>query len=266
MYDDAIVDDKDTFIHSKWLSFMNQRLLIADKLLSINGVLFISIDDHELSSIKALLDEIFGEKNFIAILPRVTKKSGKDHTDDIARNHDYVVAFAKNKASSPLCGICAESDDYPEKDEFFELRGGYKLNQTLDYDSLWYNEAMDFPLSVDGKVYLPGGNETAYEERHKGNHKPKDWVWRWSKEKFEFGLQNGFVVIKKGRGRPRIYTKTYSNASISKTRPYTITKIGLESFGFPKPSSLIERLLTVTKKQILSSTSSPVPAQQVTLS
>ena len=66
IYDDAFVDKNDTFSHSKWTSFINQRLYIARKLLSDNGAIFISVDDNEEAALKLLCDTIFGENCFIA--------------------------------------------------------------------------------------------------------------------------------------------------------------------------------------------------------
>lgn len=65
IYDDAFVDENDTFIHSKWLSFMNNRLRIAKRLLKDSGIIFISIGKEEVNSLKVLCDEIFGEKNLL---------------------------------------------------------------------------------------------------------------------------------------------------------------------------------------------------------
>ncbi len=65
-YDDAFVDKLDTFSHSKWLSFMSERLIAARHLLSKHGVIFISIDDNEEAALKLLCDEVFGESCFIA--------------------------------------------------------------------------------------------------------------------------------------------------------------------------------------------------------
>lgn len=271
LFNDDIAGKEDGFRHSKWLSFMQRRLELAALLLSPKGVIFISIDDNEQANLRLLCDRIFGEHNFLGMLPRITKKSGKDHSAGIARNHDYILIYAKNKSMVHLLGIKADQNSYPLRDEYYQSRGGYKLNQTLDYDSLWYNPKMDFPITASGETFYPGGDKTAHDLRQSGKHKAKDWVWRWSREKFEFGLANGFVVIKTGKGRPRIYTKTYANASISATRPYSIqykerqtplssvaltdnrysndnakkeiTSLGLESFGFPKPSALIARLI-----------------------
>lgn len=65
VYDDAFVERNDLFVHSKWLSFIQPRLLIAKKLLKEHGSIFISIDDNEQAALKILCDYIFGESNFI---------------------------------------------------------------------------------------------------------------------------------------------------------------------------------------------------------
>ena len=63
-YDDVYVDELDTYRHSKWLSFMSERLRIAAKLLAPHGFIFISIDDKEAAQLKLLCDEIFGDANY----------------------------------------------------------------------------------------------------------------------------------------------------------------------------------------------------------
>lgn len=67
-YDDTFIDEKDTFRHSKWLSFMEKRLRIAKKLLKKNAPILLSIDKNEGFQLKMLLDEIFGEASFVADL------------------------------------------------------------------------------------------------------------------------------------------------------------------------------------------------------
>lgn len=280
VYNDQYVDREDKYRHSKWLSFMKKRLEIAQKLLSREGIIFVSIDDNELTPLNMLMMEIFGEANFIGILPRVTKKSGKQHSDNIAKNHDYVIAYTKDHTKSQFKGEEVADDAYSFTDEYVKERGPYKLNQTLDYDSLWYNPAMDFPIQIGDAVYYPGGSEEKHIDRHAGIHKSKDWVWRWSRAKFDFGKANGFVVIKPGKDRPRIYTKTYVNAKIDKDKngEYFVRIVARESnmssialvdneysndnakkelgkimdasaFDFPKPTSLIKKLLSLIDKE-----------------
>lgn len=213
VYNDSFVDREDGYRHSKWLSFMNKRLQIAKSLLSSGGVIFISIDDNEQAQLKLLCDEIFGAKNFVASLPRITKASGKT-TDKIATNNDLLFVYSKDIDKSIIEGLPHNDEGFKYTDNFFLERGKYKLNQTLDYDSLSYSESLDYPIEIDGHILYPGNNYDKYIERKKGNHKRADWAWRWSKELYKFGVDQGFVVLKKGRNGYRIYTKTYQNAKI----------------------------------------------------
>lgn len=216
-YGDKILDSVDEFKHSKWLSFMNRRLKYAYKILSKYGLIIISIDDNEQAPLKMLCDEIFGEENFIGCLPRRTKSSGKT-TNNISSNHDYLLIYSKNINLVPIIGITHNDDGFKHSDKYEFERGKYKLNQTLDYDSLSYSSSLDYPIEIDGKTIYPGGSYENYIERKNGNYKRADWAWRWSKDLYEFGLKNDFIVIKKGKdGNPRIYTKTYLNAKIVKS-------------------------------------------------
>jgi len=260
---------RDKFTRDGWLNLMHERLEISKKLLRNNGILFISIDDNEQGYLKILCDDIFGEPNFLASLPRITKKSGKT-TGDIAKNHDYVLVYAKNQRLTNLNQLKFERNE--EYDEWSEERGGYRLNQCLDYDSLQYSPSLDYEIIIDGKKYYPGQNILAWKERKKGNYKKNDWAWRWSEDKFKYGLDNGFIVI---NGNNRIYTKTYANCSIEKnsltgnyeimykeaTKPYDslyftnnefsndnskkeLDKFNISTtFKHPKPSILIKELI-----------------------
>lgn len=179
--------------HSAWLMFMLPRLLLARDLLSKDGVIFISIDDNEQSNLKLLCDEVFGEENLIGSFPRITKRGGKS-SDVIAQNHDYL--FIYSKGAAPLLYPLEHNDaGFKYKDSHFEQRGYYKLNQTLDYDSLQYSSSLDYPIIMDGETFYPGGSEEDYIDRQKGNHNRADWCWRWSKDKFKFGLDNDLLFL-----------------------------------------------------------------------
>ena len=272
-YDNAITRDN-------LLSMLYPRLVLARQLLSDNGVIFCSIDDKNQAYVKGLFDEVFGESNLIANLPRVTKKGGKQHSDFIGDNHDYILIYSKDITHTNFKRNDISEDAYKLEDEFVDTRGKYTLSQTLDYDSLWYNPTMDFPIAVDNLDYYPGGTKELHKKRHAGAHNLKDWVWRWSKAKFDFGYANGFVVIKQGKDRMRIYTKTYLNAEIGKdkkgkyfVRSIDRTKItdsltftdnqysndnGKKSFAeimdanafdFPKPVALIKEFIRMASSE-----------------
>lgn len=275
-YGDETLSKEDEYKYSKWLSFMERRLNIAKQLLSEKGILAISIDDHEQSQLKMLCDDIFDELNFISCIPRRTKSSGKT-TNNISLNHDYLLLYEKNHNASPIIGIKHNDDGYKFEDEFVKTRGKYKLNQTLDYDSLSYSSSLDYPIEYNNETIYPGGDYEKYIQRKNGNFKRADWAWRWSKDLFEFGLENNFIVFKKGKnGKTRIYTKTYLNATIEKNqqnsyivktinRVKPLSSIELVSseysndiakkeltsifknsiFDYPKPTSLIKILMKI---------------------
>lgn len=200
--------------HTDWLNMIYPRLKLAKDLLADDGVIFISIDDNEIENSLKVCSEVFGKENYLACFPRVTKKAGKT-TDAIARNHDYLLTYAKSSAVKLY--LPSHTDDgFKFSDEFIDIRGKYKLNQTLDYDSLQYSASLDYPITIKGKTFYPGQSYEKYLERQKGNHARADWAWRWSKELFEFGFKNGFIVIKDYESYSRIYTKTYQNCRIVK--------------------------------------------------
>lgn len=210
--------------HSDWCSMIYPRLKIARDLLSDDGAIFISIDDHEVANLRKICDEVFGESNFQVIFPRVTKKGGKS-SDATAKNHDYILMYKKS-ANADITGVAHDDEGYCNKDEFFEERGYYKLNQTLDYDSLGYVKSLDYPIVIDGETFYAGGSKEDYERRQQGTHGRADWGWRWSLDLFEFGVKNNFIEVKRGGQRPRIYTKTYQNVKIEKVNnAYEIVKI-----------------------------------------
>ena len=201
--------------HTDWLNMIYPRLKVAKDLLADGGVIFISIDDNEIENTLKVCSDIFGRGNYLASFPRVTKKAGKT-TDAIAKNHDYVLAYAKNGWAEFYLPYHTD-EGFKFSDEFVNERGKYKLNQTLDYDSLQYSPSLDYPITIENETFYPGQSYEKYIDRQRGNHARADWAWRWSKDLFDFGYSHGFIVVKKYDGYSRIYTKTYQNCKIVKT-------------------------------------------------
>ena len=201
--------------HTNWLNMMYPRLRLAANLLRDDGVIFISIDDNEVTNLRKVCDEVFGEENYIGLLPRITKKAGKS-TIAIANNNDYLLVYSKS--NSIHFNLQSHTDEgFKNSDEYLETRGLYKLNQTLDYDSLQYSPSLDYPIEIDGETFYPGSSYERYLERQSGKYSRADWAWRWSRELFDFGYKNGFIVVKRTSNGSRIYTKTYQKAQIEKT-------------------------------------------------
>ena len=96
IYDDKYIDKDDSYRHSKWLSFMYNRLHIARCLLTKKGVIFISIDDNELANLRLLCDSIFGEENFVAILSVENNPKGRKNSNYVSISNDYCLIYARN--------------------------------------------------------------------------------------------------------------------------------------------------------------------------
>lgn len=105
-FNDEFVDKENVFRHSKWLSFMEKRLMLARELLRDSGVIFISIDDNEQAQLKLLCDRIFEEKNFVCNFSWVNSNTINDegkyringaNAGEQKKGHEYILCFSKNK-------------------------------------------------------------------------------------------------------------------------------------------------------------------------
>ena len=95
-YDDICIDKLDLFKHSKWLSFMKERLKLAWNLLSDTGVIFISIDDYEVAPLRMLCDEVFGENSFLCNIVW-QKRYSRENREAIGDAHEYILVYVKDK-------------------------------------------------------------------------------------------------------------------------------------------------------------------------
>lgn len=265
-YNDRYVDKEDTWRHSSWLSFMHKRLLLAKDLLTDDGVIFISIDDNEFAQLKLLCDEVFGESNFVANIIWKSKTGGANDSKYIACDTEYILVYSKNIVNLSLNKDTLTTNDYKFEDDYVEARGRYKL-KNLDMGSLSYSKTLDYPiLAPDNTPIYAGGDYDRYIERTNGKYATKDWCWRWSKDKLDWGISNGYIEFKKVKGVWKVYTKQYelvdyNGLSVERTVPYrnvldfTNTTKGMSEiknifdnrrvFSYPKPSNLLSYLINL---------------------
>lgn len=118
VYSDKMIGEDDSYRHSKWLSFMAERLNIARKLLVDEGVIFIQIDDNELAQLKLLCDEVFGEKNFLNIISvnmkNIAGASGGGEDKRFKKNCEYILIYAKNYSLLPIFNGAYEMTEMSE--------------------------------------------------------------------------------------------------------------------------------------------------------
>ena len=113
-FNDKWVDPNDSYKHSKWLSFISNRLLLAKHLLSSRGVILISIDENEYANLKLLCDEIFEERKHVGTLVWEKKKKGSHLDNYITNIKEYILVYRKSDDSPGLVGVITnKKETYP---------------------------------------------------------------------------------------------------------------------------------------------------------
>lgn len=145
-YNDKYVDEEDGFRHSKWLSFMNKRLRLAHRLLSENGIIIINIDDHEVSQLNLLCNEIFNQnqnpKNSNQLGLLVWDLGTGTSAGHFTRTNEFIIVFAKDKKAIPnFSGGEGIIDDRAQKKigiknpaSEFEFKAGTKFEAPDDFE------------------------------------------------------------------------------------------------------------------------------------
>lgn len=119
---------RDKYSRTGWLNMMNERLQMAKQLLSDDGFIFVSIDDIEHAYLKVLMDEIFGEENFVANLNPLDNLKGKTNDNFISMTSHYIVTYAKNAAQSKgFVDVPLVDTPFAKKYNLFDEKGSYSL-------------------------------------------------------------------------------------------------------------------------------------------
>ncbi|MBE8182009.1 MAG: site-specific DNA-methyltransferase [Candidatus Portiera sp.] len=189
-----------TLTHSGWLFAMYPRLVLAQQLLTDDGVIFISINDKEQANLKIMCDEVFGIDNFVANIIWSNKEGGGGSDSNLYKvKHEYILCYAKDKETLSVIGDdVIEDKSYNCEDKHIKERGRYKEIK-LRSSSLNYSGTLNYAIKCpDGKKVTPN---------KKGE---KIAIWRWSEKKVAWGIENDFIEFKKDKdGEWVVYTKQY---------------------------------------------------------
>ena len=267
VYNDRFGSKASGHLHSGWLSMMYARLKVARELLSEDGVIFISIDDHEVANLRKLCDHLFGENRFGGQIIVQTNKGGQDYKQ-LAKTHEYLLCYFKSEAGRlrPLPKTDLSSYRYEDGEGAYELRELRNRNpkfNRLNRPNLYYPIYVD-PSAAD--AYGCCAISLERDERHTievfpKNSRGQDSCWRWGRERLAAAIvqghpeQSGVVAREKRGGGWNIYEKNRKRTTKAKTiwdetvmRTENGTAAFRQLFGelyfdHPKPVELVERIV-----------------------
>jgi adenine-specific DNA-methyltransferase len=185
--------------HSNWLNMMYSRLLLSRQLLKLDGVIFISIDDTEITNLRKLMDEVFGEENFVVQF--VWQKGAGTQNDNnyVAISHEYVLCYAKNLEDCFIYNLPATEEmikSYDLEDEFVATRGKYQLRNLNDF-SLGDRPGLHYDIKTPDATILIG----------------KEHQWRCDETRFNWRVSENRIVFKKDEEENEweVFYKQYIN-------------------------------------------------------
>lgn len=232
--------------HSNWLNMIMPRLYLAKSLLREDGVIFISIDDNEVHNLRLLMNEIFGEENFVAQVIWKNKFGSGALTTGFIGVHEYVLVYSKESLINITRTLTnKERDIYNKsKDSKFSTRGGY-VTQPLAVTTFGDRPNLRYPIYYKGQEIWPN----------------KQWVWE--KKKMMAAIENDEVVFnlqKDGtynlrskkylideygnerRGKPTtFYTDVYTQNGTEEIRRL----FGTLLFDYSKPVELVKYFISL---------------------
>ncbi|MEW6698148.1 MAG: site-specific DNA-methyltransferase [Bacillota bacterium] len=235
--------------HSKWLTMMYPRLFLARNLLKRDGIILVSIDDHEMKNLQALMDEIFGEENHIGTIVWRRSISSNDAERHFSNDHEYILAYGRS-IDSTFKGIPKSGNEYSNPDN--DPRGPWKKSVLVCSKNRYERPNLYYPIQdpKTGTVYECNPN----------------LVWAYEPNMMKQKIEEGRIIFPSDpSGKPSL--KLFWNELRSHFKPvssfvdkqegfeFALTSAGSkeisEIFGgkvflYPKPTVVISKLVEVT--------------------
>ena len=227
--------------HSAWLSMMYPRLVMARQLLGEDGVICVSISDHEVAALKFLLNEVFGEDNFIAQFVWKSRKFPDSRsTTQVSTDHEYLLAYRRSPE-----GLFrgSERDETKFQNPDNDPRGPWMSRSMLGLATAEQRPNLHFPITdpATGISFDPPANRG----------------WRYSKKRMQKLIDEGCILFPSnphGRPREKKFKKDLQNQFMA--FPTIIDDVhtshgtkevreifGFQAFDFPKPAELLRRFV-----------------------
>jgi adenine-specific DNA-methyltransferase len=203
--------------HTSWLNMMYPRLKLARNLLRDDGVIFISIDDHEHINLKKICDEVFGEENFIASLCIINNMKGRNDKANIATAHEYLLIYQKVKFISNGVPLSEEQlKEYKHIDENGEKYALRDLRKRGRPDRREDRPNMYFPIFFNKENNSCSLNRTSDDDIEivplRGDK--TDGRWRWGKQTVETNLDIFHPKYSKQKDRWDVQHRVYLNPTV----------------------------------------------------
>lgn len=213
--------------HSDWLTMIYPRIKLAKNLLKDDGVIFISIDDHELHNLKKICDEIFGEQNFIADITVVNNLKGRNDKKYIATANEKILMYVKTDEFQEY-GLSLPDDKiitYTEEDADGKFRL-IELRKRGGADTRAERQKMYFPIYVNpinGNVSLSKNDVYNIEAIPKKSN-GVDGRWRWGIDTVKLRLTSLIGKEVQGAEKYNIYEKDYleQNGELKRIKPKSV--------------------------------------------
>lgn len=235
--DDFIYADK--FNHASWLSMMNNRLELSKNILNDKGSIFVSIDDNEQANLKLLMDNVFGDENFVSNIIWRKRAGGGNDSKHIAIEQDYILTYGKEISLLNTNGISRPSINKYKQDS-----NGYYTEKPLNDTALQDSAGLHYDIKLpNGKIL-------------KGN----EHQWKMAESTFLARLERDEIIFKPN---DKVYYKHYIDIS-SNLVPASIWYdlalnadatqdikhlFGDKNFDTPKPERLINRIAEIASKK-----------------
>ena len=237
--------ESDGRFHSNWLSMMHSRLLVARYLLRTDGVIFVSIDDHELHNLRRVMDEVFGEENLFALLVRRAMHTVRNTSKDFNLHADYILAYARDKswfAENPdryIRQIIDKTDNYPL--DAGDDRGPYKLDPL--YARNFYTPYTH--TFRNGMVWrAPEGSYPRYSEKTLAAYEDDN---RLAFDKGDIKAKRYLKEVQEGQPPNTILAAEDVGFNSDGTRQLREVLCTDKTFTQPKPVQLVSFLMTLLR-------------------
>jgi len=275
IYNDKYVNEDDGYRHSKWISFMHDRLQLARNLLKNTGVIFISINEIEFAQLKLLCDKLFGEKNLISQIAWF-KGYGKNESKFFSNNMEYILVYGKNISelkNADAIQFLSVKEGFNEvmdiikkgklknkskKDIEKEIKSYYKKNPNLKgikaYNKLDENMELYRPVSMEKPKDPCYFYDIIHPETKKPCKMPKKG-WRMPEETYHTWLEQNLIIF--GKDETTIPNRKYLLKNVKYETPKNFIQNSDQGgneildifsgnvFDYPKPTSLIYYLLEI---------------------